>query len=786
MLKKFTDTKQGTQIIKRLFAALRAVLIPGAVQYILSGWNLDGSRVPGMLALYVSGFLLGSLAFLFSTDHEYFNFQNHKRGLLLTILLYLVFTEVSILAVIFFHLVLPVLFLIPISRDITRGMVVWLSRLSYLLFTALPGGFTGRYLALILSRPEILEELMSFKLRKYMDRRQDRQFLYDLGIIRRMDTGKTYTIKEGDRQRHMLLNGVTGTGKTSSALIPAIASDLDQKAFNEDHVKKELVARMLSHGDIHLWKDLADKDFSIHAFRAEEEAGKKFLDALRKKAPSAGITVIAPNADLADAVYELASLRGFKVNRVDPIPLDVVSGEMKPGFTGFNPLYISPGLSPSQRQLEVFRKSRMFSDVLQALYEQSGKSDPYFTSLNRNLTTMLSILILLTYPWLHDGKQPDPTAIQEVINDFSCVREYIYALAKTAGIGDDLQSEYDVSADWIRGKKFGEYQFIISQLAYDLMGAGRTKMEEQARGLRVIINEFLTDPQVRYVLCARNTVDIDRTLEEGEITVVNYALELGMSIATGFGLFYCLSFNQAVLRRPGTEKSRLQHFYYCDEFPVLLHKDMEPIFTLFRQFRVSFTCAFQSLSQFDRNEMTKYLKNVVISNAGHHIIYGNCSAEDAALYEALAGKKLEFMEQETQSETALSLPDTHMSFSTRTTPQYVNRIDGYRIRNRDFQEVTVFGINGGDYVPPFEGKLSFLTGKQKEGPGRCHIDWSRFAEEEGGEATFQNTFRSMDYGSFNVERVLQESGLSYLKKPASGIPMPPSDSQDEDWSTYHA
>ena len=530
--------------------------------------------------------------------------------------------------------------------------------------------------------------------------------------------------------------------------------------------------RVLSKGDIHPKKDMTDETFSIDSFWAETEEGRRFLEDLEKKAPSAGMTIIAPNADFADAVYDLATARGFHVNRVDPIPADISRNIMKPGFKGFNPLYISPELSPNQHKIEVFRKARMFSDVLQALYDQSGKSDPYFTSLNRNMTTMISVLVLVAYPWLHNGEQPIVTDIQEVINDFSNVRKYIYALAKIVGVGDEFVTPADISADSLMGKKFGEYQFIISQLSFDLLGNGRVKMEEQVRGLRIIINEFLTDPLIRNVLCSRDTVDIDRALAKGEITVVNYALELGMSVATGFGLFYCLSFNQAVLRRPGNESSRLLHLYYCDEFPVLLHKDMESIFTLFRQFKVCFICAYQTSGQFDRTDQTRYLKNVVISNAGHHIVYGNCSKEDMELYEKLAGKKLEWMEQQTTSETALSSDSTSMSFSTRTTPQYVNQIEGFRLRNKDFQEVTVFGVDNGDHVEPFEGKLSFLTKEQKEGKGRCHIDWSQFEnEEEEEDATFKKTFVSVEGEGIGMYEILDKADLAYLKPDTEKNPM---------------
>lgn len=771
MIETSKDIEKSTQLIKRIYIVLYGILALGMVNQIFALWWLKSSFVfgIGMPVFYLIGIFVSVIVFIYSTNFEYFNFWNHKKRNIITVIMYMAMTMVSILAVLFIELILPVIFLIPIGPDITTSMVVWLSRLLYALFLSVPTGFFMYELIHTINQPENWDEISAFKIRKHIDFRKDKEFKYDLNIISRMENGKYYTIKEKDRQRHMILNGVTGTGKTSSVLIPEAASDLEQKAHNEDYMKKELVKRMLTFDDVHPHKGMTDENFSMDSFWAENEEAQKFLNQLKEKAPSAGITVIAPNADFADAVYELATIRKFKVNRVDPIPLNKDTGEMKPGFTGFNPLYISPSLSPFQRRLEIFRKSRMFSDVLQALYEQSGKTDQYFTSLNRNLTTTISILILVTYPWLHDGEQPDMTAVQEVINDFSTVRQYLFALGKMEGVADNIRSEFEVNYEWLKTRRFGEYQFIVSQLAYDLMGPGSAKMEDQARGLRIIINEFLTEPLVRNVMCAKNTMDIDQALEKGEITVVNYGLELGMSIATGFGLFFCLSFNQAVLRRPGNENSRLMHFYYCDELPVLLHKDMEPIFTLFRQFKVCFVGAFQTSSQFERNDMTRYLKNVVISNVGHHIVFGNCSKDDMELYEALAGKKLTFMEQQTVSETALSLSDTSMSFSTRTTPQYENQVEGYRIRNKDFQEVTVFGVDGGDHVDPFDGKLSFLTEKQKEGNGRCHIDWSRFInEEEKEDVSFAKTFEEIHYeDTLDVGCLLKESNLSYLKNNVS-------------------
>ena len=765
MINTSSDHQKYTDRLRKIYFLLYSGLVIGILWLLISVLSLRGTGAFVIPFIFLAGTLFSVLVFVYSTNFEYFNFWNRKKFNVLVTVFYLTMTVAAMLSLFFYRFILPLVFYIPIGPDISKGMVVNLSRLLYFLFISVPSALILWEVLQTVKAQKYQDDLKSFKLRKFFDFRKNKEFLYDLNIIKRLENGRSYTIKEVDRQRHMILNGVTGTGKTSSGLVPAVASDLDKKAFNEDYTKIELIKRIKEYEDIYPKSGLTDENFHIDGFGTYTKEGKAFIEELKKKAPSAGITVIAPNADFSDAVYELAKQRGFKVNRVDPIPYDRDTGKMKEGFKGFNPLYISPKLSPFQRKLEIFRKSRMFSDVLQALYEQSGKADQYFNSLNRNLTTTISILILITYPYLYGGAQPNMMAVQEVINDFSAVRKYLFALSKICGVGKELQSESQVTYEWLKRQKFGEYQFIVSQVTEDMLGPGSTKVEDHARGLRIIINEFLTEPLVRNVMCAKDTVDIDECLEKGEITVVNFALELGMSIATGFGLFFCLSFNQAVLRRPGDEKSRLLHLYYCDELPVLLHKDMEPIFTLFRQFRVCFTCAFQTSSQFDKNETTKYLKNVVISNCGHHIIYGNCSKDDMVLYEALAGKTLNFTKQETVTHTPITSANTSISFSTRTTPQYENIFEGYRIRNKDFQEVTVFGVNGGDHVRPFEGKLSFLTKEQKEGRERCQIDWSYFTkEEDAGELTLTKTFEHFQLDNrLDMDEMLRESQLFYLK-----------------------
>lgn len=611
----------------------------------------------------------------------------------------------------------PLFLKIPLGREVTARMVLFLARLTLALASLGPAlFFSVKFLALA-GQEEVKARILGARFRQRHDLRRGRRFLYDMNFIRRLDDGRPVTIKEEDRFLHTDLDGTTGTGKTSSCITTSAADDMDQKVHNEQYLKKQML-KMLRKGEVRVKEKFDDADFSLSHFEPVAGKGEKKFRKLAQKAKDAGITLMAPNASLADEIYGLASARGFKVNRVDPT-LDG-DGRHKPGFIGFNPLYVSPGLTPLQRTIEIVNKARTFADVMQALYEMNGTKDAYFTSLNSNLTSSISILVMLAYPRMHGGRQPKLTDVQDVVNNFRNAAPYAEELQRMMDDGSISDRERGFSKDTFR--------FILDLVKTDLCGAGADKISEQARGLRTQISDFLMNPLYKEILCCDRSVDMDRMLADGEITVVNYALELGRADATAFGLFFALNFNNAVIRRPSG--ARIPHFYYIDEFPVLLHPSLEQCFTLFRQYRVAMTIAIQTLDQMNRSESTKYLKGVLLGNCAHQVVFGRVSTAEMEYYEKLGGKRKENVEQRTVSETALSLEDTGMSFSVRATPTDVAIVEGSRMRHLAFQEVTVFTVNEGSVVEAFYGKVDFLKKSKRLGRKRYAVDWSGYWPDE--------------------------------------------------------
>lgn len=667
--------------------------------------------------------ILPFLLWVWATYYDWFNYENRKVFFFKYAILNFALTSVALVEYFGIAFVTPWILKIPTSTYITEVMVLNLAR--YLIGAGILGlAFYFIYHAICWVEQELfLEELLYFRIKDYWDFRKNKEFLYDATFITRLDTGISYTIKERDRMLHTLLDGTTGTGKTSSCITVTVANDMDQKINNETHQQK-VVLDLVKRGAVAVLEVESEKEFFLGDFKGITEEGIKKLEELKEKAPTAGITVMSPNDGLSDDIYALAKARGLKCNRLDPT-LDHTTYQVKEGYVGFNPLYISPGFTPMMRTLEVVKKARVLADVMQALYEMGGKGDPYFTSLNRNITTCVTILILLTYDELH-RKYPDKYVekipmlkhVQAVINEFSLATEYV-------DVYEDVLLKKSVEE---RGFEKDTFSFVITLVKNDLLGGGRDKMFDQARGLRVMFNEFLTNPLYKNCLCCEDTIDLDEVLLRGEVTVINYALELGQSDAMAFGLFFALSFNNAVLRR--TKETRIPHFFSIDEFPVILSPQLEAMFTLYRQYEVAMCVAIQTLDQMEKNETTRYFKGVLQGNCAHQIIFGRISATEMKLYEELSGMRKEIIEQETVSQSTITDPDTSLSYSVRTTPTESAVISGGKMRNLHFQEVTVFSVNEGSPIAPFFGKVFFLKKEKKEPRVRFLVDWSPYLIKE--------------------------------------------------------
>ena len=153
---------------------------------------------------------------------------------------------------------------------------------------------------------------------------------------------------------------------------------------------------------------------------------------------------------------------------------------------------------------------------------------------------------------------------------------------------------------------------------------------------------------------------------------------------------------------------------------MLIHPSLEKNFSLFRKFRVSMMVAIQTLDQMEKNEITKYLKGVILGCA-HIIVFGRSSLSDMEIFSSLAGVRDVREEQTSTTETALTDESPHFSFSSREMMTQKNAIEEINIRMKDFQEVTFFTTRAGRPLPALAGIVNFLKPSDWEMKKRSDI-----------------------------------------------------------------
>lgn len=670
-------------------------------------------------------FVIGPfLLWTYSTKYDFFNFWNRKMRLFVLCCVHGVVQLCMFLGEFLAQLLFMACVHIPVSQYVTISMICNLQRLLLVILPVLPCVFLLKNIITAIYKPLTKKEIVRFKVTKLFDFRKDVKYAYDMVIVKNLETGRKYVIEEKDRYLHALANGVTGSGKTSSVFTTSIYADIEQIVFNKTAQKKQC-QKLLTEGKIRLKFPMDDKDFIIDAFEGVTPEYDKFLQNIKYRMKIAGITAIAPDAPFADTVYDMAHAKGLKVNRIDPV-LNT-DGFLKPGFCGFNPLLITSGLSETEFIIEASRKAILCADVLQAIFDTGGSSDPYFAGLNKNITTTVAMLLIFSCPAIKK-RQPTLQDVQLILNSFSSARpfrdEFVDRYAKRNKKGNFVFED----GHYIMCRPI--FQNILDTIDAELLGDGAEKMADQCRGLRNILSTVLSDLNVANVLCHENSIDMDRTLEEAQITVVNFALELGPS-GRSLGLFYMLNLINTAYRRPGTEDTRLPNFVYIDEFPQLLHPKEEQCFVLFRKYRLAMFVAMQSLSQFMKDRSTAFMQQVLIGNCAHHFVFGRASIEEMELYQKLAGTAMKITEMGQTNETAMISDNPSVSYGLRQQMSMENRIEGSDIHDRDFQEVTVISVKKGSPVDVFFGKTSFLPRHKTKVVKKLYsVDWSQYYEDE--------------------------------------------------------
>ena len=519
------------------------------------------------------------------------------------------------------------------------------------------------------------------------------------------ETGKTVTIPETSRYQSLFVCGGSGSGKTSLVFEPLIARDLERKFFFRE-VSKELGYTALKTGIAYLNRpydnEYLNANFNLNMLipaEGKETIYKTFMkkmilsDLPEMTYKNNGITVLSPDKEISDHMISVCKNFQIPYNIIDPQDSNSI---------GLNPFVYD---DPNKIAITI-------SSALRAMYntQHSDLEEAYREDLVIRAIENVSILLKEMYPRMNEGALPNLEDMLKMFTNFDLIEKMCEIMAHD----DELREKYSVQLSY-----FKKYFYKTA--------SAKDETERIIYAAVSQLDNLLRIPGVKNILCNRfENINFDDMLTNGEITFVcTRRGDLGSSGHKAFGLFFLISMENAVLRRPGNEKSRVPHFLYIDEFPDFICRDTEAIFTMYRKYKIATTISAQNLSQLETPTSRDNYRKTILANCVNKIFTGNGVKEDLEWWQVEFGKHREWQMQNTIDFDKLQYESKHGGVNWGWVDNFnVGKLQG-ALGDKDCA-YKIKDIGGKFLIGP--GKLNYLESKYKE-PRKVKVyDFGKYSD----------------------------------------------------------
>ena len=527
----------------------------------------------------------------------------------------------------------------------------------------------------------------------------------EMFFCKNKETGKTIVIPESSRYQCTFVCGGSGTGKTSLVFEPLIARDLERKFFFRE-ISKEMGFTALKTGIAYLKKPYDNEYLNDHFnlnMLAPSDGKETVFKAYMKKMilaempemtyKNCGITVMSPDKDISSHMMDVCKNFEIPYNVIDPSDSNSI---------GLNPFVYD---DPNKIAITI-------SSALKSMYTNSHVEleDVYREDVVIQAIENISILLKEMYPRMNQGCLPNLEDMLKMFTNFDLIEK----MCKIMEADQDLKEKYAVQLAYFKKNFYSD-------------GTAKEMTEKYIYSAVSQLDNLLRIPGVKSILCNRyDNLNVEKMLANGEVTFVcTRRGDLGSSGHRAFGLFFLITLENAVLSRPGSEKSRVPHFLYIDEFPDFICKDTEPIFTMFRKYKVGTTISAQNLSQLEGINNKENYRKTILANCANKIFTGNATKEDLEWWEIEFGQYREWKYSNTIDFDKMKYDSKHGSVEWKFTPYFkVGKLQGaigqkdcaYKIRDD----------GGKPMVGP--GKLNYLESKYKEHQNIKVYDFGKYSD----------------------------------------------------------
>ena len=508
------------------------------------------------------------------------------------------------------------------------------------------------------------------------------------------ESGEDVIIPETKRLESFLVVGVSGSGKTTMIYEPMMARDLDRKYFFRE-ISKEMGFTALKTGiatlNLPYDNSYLNENFSLDMLTPNPDKEDLYKAYMKKMIlgksngkyiyKNFGLTYLSADYDSVERILNVAKNYKIKVNLIDP------NSSSSPGMNPF--VYEDP-----------IKTGMAISSVLKGLYSTSRPDLQMAFRENTAIQIIenLSILLKEMYPRLNNGDLPNLEDMLNMMNDFSLIEEMCNQMKEIP----ELVAKYKILIKYFENNFYADSKDLAT-----------TKQSVYTASAE--LDNLLRYPGVKNILCNRtNNLVYDKILANGEVTFVcTRRGDLGANAHKAFGIFFLLLMQQSVLARPGNDNTRIPHFLYIDDFPEFLCKAIEPIFTVYRKYKVGNILSAQTLSQLNGDEKDNF-RDEILANCVNKAIFGNALPEDVKWWQTELQDKREWSwssSYETNTDKENYGYDSKLNMiKYEWKPNYsAGKIMSLKGKQILFK---VKDSKGKSYVA--KGKLDFLEAKYKE------------------------------------------------------------------------
>lgn len=448
-------------------------------------------------------------------------------------------------------------------------------------------------------------------------------FTCEVQLCKDKDTGKTIKIPECKRFESTLVVGISGMGKTALIYHPLIAQDIEKKFFFKE-TAKEMGFTALKTGIANLNcpydNEYINNNFSLNMLTPSQGKEKLYKAYMRKMLynesgelvyKDLGLTYMAPDSSEAQTIVDVAKNFNMPVNYIDPSSLTSI---------GLNPfVYDDP-----------IKVALIISSILRGMSVASTydvKEDTRAENISSQVVENLSILLKEYYPYKHEGILPNLEDLFKLLNDFELIEDMCEEI-KTI---PEIAEKYNI-------------QLAFMKRNFYTGASSRGDMEKSLASIISQLDSLLRHPGVKNILCNRtNNINFDNALKNGEITILcTRRGDLGARVHKAFGLFFLMLMQHSVLTRPGNDKTRIPHYLYIDDFYNFISSATEPIFTVYRKYRVATILSAQNIAQLEGDSKKATYKQTILNNCANKVVFGDGDPADNAYWEKDFGQKREW------------------------------------------------------------------------------------------------------------------------------------------------